>query len=217
MHEQVELASGQGDELAVDASFVGDGVHLEASGAQRGRLLGGQGTRRPPKHRLDAGSQLAHRAYDAGTQGAHRLYHAATHPLDTAKGLYHAAASAAGRVKHGIGDVVHGVGHAASWAMHKAGETVGGVAHKGLEWLHKTGVAGAIGKGLKYGVSMIKTAAKYSPIGLAMQGIHKAGGLKGGLGSGSTVTENGLQVGALVAVNAWGSVVMPGSSAGGAA
>src|SRR5207237_9406888 len=81
--------------------------------------------------------------------------------------------------KHGIGDVVHGVGHAASWAMHKAGETVGGVAHKGLEWLHKTGVAGAIGKGLKYGVSMIKTAAKYSPIGLAMQGIHKAGGLKG--------------------------------------
>ena len=61
VHEQVELASGQGDELAADASFVSDGVHLEASGAQRGRLLGGQGTRRPPKHSLDAGSQLARR------------------------------------------------------------------------------------------------------------------------------------------------------------
>ena len=45
------------------------------------------------------------------------------------------------------------------------------------DWISRNGEA--IGKGLKYGVSMIKTAAKYSPIGLAMQGIHKAGGLKG--------------------------------------
>ena len=39
----------------------------------------------------------------------------------------------------------------------------------------------------------------------------KAGRLKGGLGSASAVDPEGLQVGALVAVNAWGEVVMPGS------
>ncbi|MBV9521868.1 MAG: P1 family peptidase [Alphaproteobacteria bacterium] len=41
----------------------------------------------------------------------------------------------------------------------------------------------------------------------------KAGALKGGLGSVSTVASDGLQVGALVAVNSWGSAVMPGSGA----
>jgi len=40
----------------------------------------------------------------------------------------------------------------------------------------------------------------------------KAGGLKGGLGSASAVSLDGLQVGALVAVNAHGETVMPGSS-----
>lgn len=39
----------------------------------------------------------------------------------------------------------------------------------------------------------------------------KAGRLKGGLGSVSTVASDGLQVGAIVAANPWGSVVMPGS------
>jgi L-aminopeptidase/D-esterase-like protein len=39
----------------------------------------------------------------------------------------------------------------------------------------------------------------------------KAGRLKGGLGSVSTIGEDGLQVGALVAVNPLGSVVIPGS------
>jgi L-aminopeptidase/D-esterase-like protein len=39
----------------------------------------------------------------------------------------------------------------------------------------------------------------------------KAGSLKGGLGSVSTVDGDGLQVGALVAVNSWGEVVMPDS------
>jgi L-aminopeptidase/D-esterase-like protein len=39
----------------------------------------------------------------------------------------------------------------------------------------------------------------------------KAGRLKGGLGSVSTVGEDGLQVGALIAVNPLGSVVIPGS------
>lgn len=40
-----------------------------------------------------------------------------------------------------------------------------------------------------------------------------AGPLKGGLGSVSAVTEGGLQVGALVAANPFGSVTMPGSNA----
>jgi L-aminopeptidase/D-esterase-like protein len=39
-----------------------------------------------------------------------------------------------------------------------------------------------------------------------------AGRLKGGLGSASAVTEDGLQVGAIVGVNAFGSTVMPGSA-----
>lgn len=39
----------------------------------------------------------------------------------------------------------------------------------------------------------------------------KAGGLKGGLGTASTVLEDGATVGALAAVNAHGSVLMPGS------
>ncbi len=38
-----------------------------------------------------------------------------------------------------------------------------------------------------------------------------AGRLKGGLGSASAVTEDGIQVGAIVGVNAFGSTVMPGS------
>jgi L-aminopeptidase/D-esterase-like protein len=40
----------------------------------------------------------------------------------------------------------------------------------------------------------------------------RAGALKGGLGSASTVTADGLQVGALVAVNSFGSATMPGSN-----
>ena len=40
-----------------------------------------------------------------------------------------------------------------------------------------------------------------------------AGGLKGGLGSASVVTDDGFTVGALVAVNAFGSVVVPGGKA----
>jgi L-aminopeptidase/D-esterase-like protein len=40
-----------------------------------------------------------------------------------------------------------------------------------------------------------------------------AGGLKGGTGSASAVTTDGYTVGALVAVNSWGSVVAPGGRA----
>ena len=39
----------------------------------------------------------------------------------------------------------------------------------------------------------------------------RSSALKGGLGSASTVTADGLQVGALVAVNSFGSTVMPGT------
>jgi L-aminopeptidase/D-esterase-like protein len=39
----------------------------------------------------------------------------------------------------------------------------------------------------------------------------RSNALKGGLGSASTVTEDGLQIGALVAVNSFGSTVMPGT------
>jgi L-aminopeptidase/D-esterase-like protein len=41
----------------------------------------------------------------------------------------------------------------------------------------------------------------------------RAGAYKGGLGSASAVTEDGLEVGAVVAVNSFGSPVMPGTSA----
>jgi len=37
-----------------------------------------------------------------------------------------------------------------------------------------------------------------------------AGGLKGGVGSASAVTDDGYTVGAIVAVNSWGSVIAPG-------
>jgi len=37
-----------------------------------------------------------------------------------------------------------------------------------------------------------------------------AGGLKGGVGSASAITEDGYTVGAIVAVNSWGSVIAPG-------
>lgn len=40
----------------------------------------------------------------------------------------------------------------------------------------------------------------------------QAGRLKGGLGSASTVTDGGLQVAALMAVNSFGAVVMPGTA-----
>ncbi|MSP50234.1 MAG: peptidase S58 family protein [Alphaproteobacteria bacterium] len=50
------------------------------------------------------------------------------------------------------------------------------------------------------------------PLGNVGAGLGaKAGRLKGGLGSASLVSPDGIQVGALVAVNAWGETVMPGT------
>ena len=50
------------------------------------------------------------------------------------------------------------------------------------------------------------------PLGNVGAGLGaKAGSLKGGLGSASLVSDDGIQVGALVAVNSWGQATMPGS------
>jgi L-aminopeptidase/D-esterase-like protein len=55
-------------------------------------------------------------------------------------------------------------------------------------------------------------AARKFALGNAGAGIGaRAGLVKGGLGSASAVTDDGLQVGALVAVNPYGSVLVPGS------
>jgi len=109
---------------------------------------------------------------------------------DKAVGLARAARGAASRVTHTVGDlaqagfhratelgaaVLHGTGDAAKRAFGFAR----GAVHTGLDALHRTGVAGGIGKGLRFGLSMLKTAASYSPVGLAVQGFRKAGGLQG--------------------------------------
>ena len=61
----------------------------------------------------------------------------------------------------------------ASGASHWLGETV----HSGLEWAKKTGVVGAVGRGLRTGVSFMKKAAEYTPLGLAVKaGKWAAGG-----------------------------------------
>ena len=58
----------------------------------------------------------------------------------------------------------------------------------------------------------VETAAQDFPLGNVGAGLGaKAGRLKGGLGSASAITPTGETVGALVAANPWGSVVMPGS------
>ena len=58
----------------------------------------------------------------------------------------------------------------------------------------------------------VETAAQDFPLGNVGAGLGaKAGRLKGGLGSASAIAPTGETVGALVAANPWGSVVMPGS------
>ena len=89
-----------------------------------------------------------------------------------------------------VRDVVHGgidrVTQLATAVAQRAGETGQRAArfgeralHTGLDALHRTGIAGGIGKGVRFGVSMLKASAKYSPVGLAVQGFRKAGGLQG--------------------------------------
>jgi len=63
------------------------------------------------------------------------------------------------------------------------------------------------------GVAACEQAGTEFPLGNVGAGYGaSAAGLKGGLGSASTLTEDGIQVGALAAVNPLGPVVMPGTS-----
>lgn len=64
------------------------------------------------------------------------------------------------------------------------------------------------------GVSALKAAAERFDLGAAGAGFGaRAGQDRGGLGSASIVTDDGLEVGALAAVNAFGAVRMPGCDA----
>lgn len=64
------------------------------------------------------------------------------------------------------------------------------------------------------GKQALKAAALRFELGTAGAGYGaKAGALKGGVGSASLVDDEGIAVGALAAVNAFGSPVMPGSTA----
>ena len=62
------------------------------------------------------------------------------------------------------------------------------------------------------GRAACEAASRDFRLGNAGAGVGaKAGGLKGGLGSASVFTDDGLQVGALVGANPFGEVVIPGS------
>jgi L-aminopeptidase/D-esterase-like protein len=64
------------------------------------------------------------------------------------------------------------------------------------------------------GIKALANAAVGFDIGAAGAGFGaRAGALRGGLGSASHRTKDGISVGALVAVNCFGSVIMPGSDA----
>lgn len=62
------------------------------------------------------------------------------------------------------------------------------------------------------GTAALAAATREFALGNAGAGYGaRAGRLKGGLGSASWLTEDGLQIGALAAVNAFGSVLVPGT------
>ena len=66
----------------------------------------------------------------------------------------------------------------------------------------------------RMGVEAVEAAAQSFALGTAGAGYGAvSGGLKGGIGSASVVTSDGLTVGAIVAVNSAGSVVAPGTKA----
>src|SRR5712692_2928117 len=111
-------------------------------------------------------------------------------PPRCAEPLARSATRSGARVTRTVRDVVHGgidrVTQLGAAVMQRAGEAGRQVSrfgeralHTGLDALHRTGIAGGIGKGVRFGLSMMKTAAKYSPVGLALQGFQKAGGLQG--------------------------------------
>jgi L-aminopeptidase/D-esterase-like protein len=64
----------------------------------------------------------------------------------------------------------------------------------------------------KLGIRAIEAASHDLKLGTVGAGYGaEAGALKGGIGSASFVTEDGMAVGAIVAVNSFGSVLVPGS------
>ena len=64
----------------------------------------------------------------------------------------------------------------------------------------------------KLGIHAVETASHDFKLGTAGAGYGAgAGSLKGGMGSASYVTKDGITVGAIVAVNGLGSVVVPGT------
>lgn len=64
------------------------------------------------------------------------------------------------------------------------------------------------------GIQALQAAAHDFGLGAVGAGFGaRAGALRGGLGSASHTTEDGFHVGAIVAVNCFGSVIMPGSDA----
>ena len=66
----------------------------------------------------------------------------------------------------------------------------------------------------KLAVAACEAAAAEFKLGNAGAGYGgRAGAYKGGLGSASAITPDGFEIGALVAVNSFGSPVMPGTSA----
>jgi L-aminopeptidase/D-esterase-like protein len=64
------------------------------------------------------------------------------------------------------------------------------------------------------GIGALMAASRDFDLGAQGAGFGaRAGALRGGLGSASQITHDGITMGALVAVNCFGSVVMPGSEA----
>src|SRR3989440_3210545 len=91
-------------------------------------------------------------------------------------GGVHAARGAASWVHRKAGAAADWTRHQEQGAAHWLGERV----HSGLEWARKTGVAGAVGTGLRKGLSFVKSAAEHTPLGYAVrkgEGLGKGGAL----------------------------------------
>ena len=184
---------------AADAARTASGLAKAAGGTVRSGLsdLG--------HHAPDAGQRVTatvrgaagkvgHTVGRAAGSGARSLSQALQQGVQfvgrEASALRQATGRAVTRVTRTVRDVVHGgidrVTQLGAAVMQRAGEAGRQVSrfgeralHIGLDALHRTGIAGGIGKGVRFGLSMMKTAAKYSPVGLALQGFQKAGGLQG--------------------------------------
>ena len=140
-------------------------------------------------------SSFANRASEMGVRAAAQVGRAvARGATSVARGglqaAQHIGRSTLGLVRHAghalahvAAGGLHAVRGAATWAQRKAGGAAHGLGervHSGLEWTRKTGVVGAVGTGLRKGLSFLKTAAQHTPLGYAVKkgyGFVKAGGL----------------------------------------